>query len=451
MKKLFGTDGIRGIVNRELTAEIALSVGHALAAILSQSGENRPKVLIGADTRRSSEMLCSALSAGLFAAGADAVRLDTIPTPAVAYLVKKYGADAGVMISASHNPSEYNGIKIFGKDGFKLSDESEERIEAQMRGEIRLSASVLPDKTGQFLDTPPALDDYASFLLSCADTDFSGFKIGIDCANGAAYKTAAKVFPSLGAECFFIGDKPDGSNINLNCGSTDLLALGKLVKEKKLNMGFAFDGDADRCLAVDEHGNEVDGDFIMAILALDLKRRGKLRGNAAVGTVMTNLGFVKFCEENGIGFFTADVGDRYVLELMRSGGFSFGGEQSGHIILGDLSCAGDGQLTAIALMSAVKKSGKPLSALCSVMQKYPQYTVNVDAGRDEKSAFRSDDAIRRKIEEIGTRLSPNGRIISRPSGTEPYIRVTVECRDAQAAREYADEAADFIRSRLLRK
>ncbi len=450
MRRLFGTDGIRGIANRELTADIAMSVGCSLASVLSSSGKYRPTVAIGSDTRRSSEMLCSALSAGLLAAGADVIMLGTVPTPAVAYLAKKYGA-AGIAVSASHNPSEYNGIKIFGRSGFKLSDGIEEKIEEEVLGKDRLAPYVAPEKIGVFLNTPPAIEDYTSFLLSYTDADLSGLRIGIDCANGAACKTAKSVFPALGAECFFIGDKPDGSNINLRCGSTDLSSLKKLVRENGLDMGFAFDGDADRCLAVDGLGNEVDGDHIMAILALDLKKRGRLRGNAVVGTVMTNLGFVKFCEQNGIGFFAANVGDRYVLELMRSDGLSFGGEQSGHIILGDYATTGDGQLTAIALLSAVKESGRPLSSLASVMRKYPQCTVNVDAGREEKLTFLTDGEIKRRIEEIKAALSPDGRIIVRPSGTEPYIRITVEGSDEEATRRYAEETAAFVAARLKDK
>ena len=447
MGRLFGTDGVRGVVNEKLTSELAMSIGRALCSMLSPSGKYRPLVLIGTDTRRSCHMLMSALGAGVCSAGGDVINLGVIPTPAVAFLVKKYGAGAGVVISASHNSYEYGGIKIFSSEGFKLDDELEEKIESIVRGRSPAPSLAKPGKIGRFLDTPPVISDYTEYIKSFCDTSLLGLRVGIDCANGAAYKSAKRIFPSLGCECFFIGDGPDGVNINDKCGSTHLDALRKLVKGENLDVGIAFDGDADRCLALDSEGNEVDGDFIMAILADELLKRGKLRGNAVVGTVMTNLGFVKFCEERGINFVAARVGDRYVLELMRLDGLSFGGEQSGHIIFGDYSTTGDGQLTAVALLATLKKSGKSLTELASLMKKYPQFTHNVDADADEKVIFLSDREIAEEIKRAEAKLG-DGRIIVRPSGTEPYIRVMAEGEDRESAEQAAKQTALFIRKRL---
>ncbi len=448
MRRLFGTDGVRGIANRELTAEVAMSVGAALSAVLSSSGKYRPRVLIGTDTRRSSEMLAAALGAGICSSGGDVINLGVIPTPAVAYLVRRYGMTAGVVISASHNPYEYNGIKIFDSEGFKLSDELEEQIESTVLDKSPAPFVAEPEKIGRFLDTPPALSDYSEYIREFCGVHLSGLRIGVDCANGASYKTAKEIFPALGAECIFIGDEPDGININRNCGSTHLDRLGELVRTERLDLGIAFDGDADRCLSVDEGGREVDGDFIMAILADDFKKQGRLTRNGVVGTVMTNLGFVKYCERRGLNFHAAKVGDRYVLEMMRSGGLTFGGEQSGHIILGDYSTTGDGQLTAVALLSAIKRSGKRLSELASVMEKYPQYTVNVAATPDDKIVFFSDEEIKAAIKRAEEALSDDGRIVARPSGTEPYIRIMAEGSSVEKTREIAEKTAEFIRLRL---
>lgn len=448
MRRLFGTDGVRGVVNKELTTEMAMSIGRALCTVLSLSGKYRPRVLIGSDTRLSSEMLASALGAGVCSAGGDVINIGVIPTPSVAYLVRKYGATAGIVISASHNPHEYNGIKIFNDEGFKLSDELEEEIESIVLDKNPPPAIAEPEKIGRFLDTPPAITDYSEYVKAFSDVSLSGLRIGIDCANGASYITAKEIFPALGAECVFIGDGPDGININKDCGSTHIERLGELVRTKGLDLGIAFDGDADRCLSVDENGCEVDGDFIMAILADDLKKQGRLTKNGVVGTVMTNLGFVKYCEANGLNFLAAKVGDRYVLEMMRSGGYSFGGEQSGHIILSDYSTTGDGQLTAVALLSAIKRSGKTLSELASIMKKYPQYTVNVAATADDKVVFFSDEEIKAAIKRAEEALAGDGRILARPSGTEPYIRIMAESSSVEKTREVAEKTAEFITLRL---
>ena len=449
MRRLFGTDGVRGIANAELTPELATSIGKALCTVLSSAGEYRPTVLIGTDTRRSGEMLAAALAAGVCSAGGDIISLGTVPTPAVAYLVRKYELTAGVVISASHNPYEYNGIKIFSDEGIKLSDELEEEMEIIALDKKPSPRVATASKIGRFLDTPPALGDYTDHIRTLISGSLSGIKIGIDCANGAAFKTAKEIFLPLGAKCVFIGDRPNGVNINQGCGSTSLNALSALVKEEGLDAGIAFDGDADRCLAVDEYGNEVDGDFIMAILARDFKERGLLQKNGVVGTVMTNLGFVKFCEENGINFHAAKVGDRYVSETMRSEGLSFGGEQSGHLIIGDYSTTGDGELTAVLLLDVLKRSGKTLSALASVMKKYPQYTLNLSASAEEKIFFLSDGEIKRAVRsaERDAALS-GGRIVVRPSGTEPFIRIMAEGADENEVKKIAGALSVKIKQRL---
>ena len=346
------------------------------------------------DTRISSEMLASAISAGICSVGGDVISLGVIPTPAVAYLVKKYKAKAGIMISASHNPYEYNGIKIFGEDGFKLSDELEEEIEAIVLDEnspVKLAASL---EIGKRADASYAVHDYISYLMTTTDTRLDGMRIAIDASNGAASATAERLFSGLGADVTVLFDKPTGTNINEGCGSTHLDSLKSCVIENELDVGIAFDGDADRCLAVDEMGREIDGDFIMAILALDMKNKGELNKNTVVGTVMSNYGFERFCEENGIKFISAKVGDRYVLELINREDYSFGGEQSGHIIIRKHATTGDGQLTAIALLSHIKESGKKLSSLASVMKKYPQNTINISATQEQKIALFTDEEIR---------------------------------------------------------
>ena len=394
MRRLFGTDGIRGIANEFLDCERAMAIGRALGHVISSNHKYRPKVLIGMDTRISSPMLASAISAGLLSVGSDVLDLGVIPTPAVAYLVKKYKAKAGVMISASHNTYEYNGIKIFGEDGFKLSDELEEQIESIVLDgvpKIKLSES---NRIGKKCDMPYGLHDYITHLMQTTDTPLDGIKVAIDASNGAASITAGELFSSLGVDAHVIFDKPDGININEKCGSTNIDALKKYVVENKMDLGIAFDGDADRCLAVDELGREIDGDFIMAILALDMKRRGELFKSTVVGTVMTNLGFQKFCTENDINFMAAKVGDRYVLELMNQEGYSFGGEQSGHIILRKHATTGDGQLTAVALLSIIAESGSTLSELASIMKKYPQYMVNIAATQNQKIALFTDEEIK---------------------------------------------------------
>ena len=433
MKRLFGTDGIRGIVGKELDIELAYNVGSALTKVLLSKEGRSPKILIGMDTRASSPMLSSAFMNGIREMGGMATNIGVCSTPAVAYHVIKHAFDAGVMISASHNPYEYNGIKIFGKDGFKISDEIEARIE-----EIVF---------GNNLNEITAREEYIDYLKKAFNCSLSGLKIGIDCANGSASVTAKELFESLGAECHILSDNPNGKNINLGCGSTYLDGLKSLVISKSLDVGIAFDGDADRCIAIDEKGREIDGDFILAILSLRMKSEERLNKNVIVGTVMTNLGLRKFCADNNIGFECSAVGDRYVLEKLRLGEYSLGGEQSGHIIFSDIATTGDGQLTAVALLSEMKKSGKSLSALASAMKKYPQKCINIEADAIDKTLLINDNVIQEIIKE-GETLFDSGRIVVRPSGTEPLIRIRAECITEEEAELICHHLANKIKGRL---
>ena len=445
MGKLFGTDGIRGIVGGELTSALARLVGRALVGVLKDGGCEAPRVLIGMDTRLSSDMLADSVMEGISEAGGDTAIIGVCSTPAVAYLLLKHKYDAGVMISASHNPWTYNGIKIFGADGFKLNDSLEEEIERRIESDEDFTRA---EKAGSLVYTPEMVEEYIEYLLSATDVSLKGMRIGVDCANGSASESAEKLFTRLGAECHMLADHPDGVNINESCGSTHMEKLRRLVLEKGLDAGVAFDGDADRCLAVDGCGNYIDGDHILAILSTSLKAEGKLNNNAVVGTVMSNLGLIKYCERCGIEFLSTKVGDRYVLEKLNEGGLSLGGEQSGHIILRELSTTGDGQLTAVRLLTEVKKSGKSLSALAGVMKKFPQYMINVRADAQDKEAFRTDAVIKELITSCEAEMKGNGRILIRPSGTEHLIRVMTEGEDPVVAEEICRRLADSIEKRL---
>ncbi len=448
MRRLFGTDGVRGIANEYLSCERAVQIGRALGTVLSSNNKYRPTVIIGMDTRISSEMLCSAIAAGLCSVGSDCITLGVVPTPAVAYLVQKYGAKAGVMISASHNPYPYNGIKIFGSEGYKLSDELEEQIESIVLDNTPPPKTASAERIGTRRDEPNAISDYIEYLKSTVSTDFGGLRIAIDCANGSSSVTARALFASLGAECHMLSASPDGININEKCGSTHLEALREYVIKNECDLGIAFDGDADRCLAIDECGNEVDGDFIMAILALDLKSQGKLKRNTVVGTIMTNYGFPKFCEANGLSFVATNVGDRYVLETINREGYCFGGEQSGHIILREFATTGDGQLTALALLSCLKKSGRKLSELCQVMKRYPQHIVNIETTPGGKIAMFTDEDVKAIVKEAEARLEGKGRIVVRPSGTEPVIRIMIESEDEKETVTLCEDTARRIAEKL---
>ena len=448
MSRIFGTDGVRGLANSQLTCELALNIGRAVAAALIEDGEKRPKIIIGKDTRVSSDMLEGALKSGICSAGADALIVGIIPTPAIAFLVKAYEADAGIMISASHNPYQFNGIKIFDKNGYKLPDKTEDRIE-KLTFEGLLAYKYPTGKDIGGVDyASDAIFDYINHLKSTVESDFKGMKIAIDCANGAAYEAAEELFCDLGAEFHMLNNAPDGININENCGSTHLKGLSEYVVQNKMDLGIAFDGDADRCIAVDENGETVDGDAIMAICALDMAKRGKLSKNTVVGTVMTNMGFSKFCEKRGINFEATKVGDRYVLENMLKNGYNFGGEQSGHIIFHDFSTTGDGELTALQLIDALKRQGIKLSEAKKVFETFPQVIVNVNVDNNKKYLINNDDEVLRALSEAQKVLDGNGRIVVRESGTEPLVRVMVECMDMSMIKGIADKVAVKISERL---
>lgn len=445
MGRLFGTDGARGVANIELTAEIAMKIGRAAAEVLSKHSDKKPKILIGKDTRISCDMLEAALIAGICSYGADAVTVGVVPTPCTAFLIKELSCSAGIMISASHNSFEYNGIKLFDKDGYKLPDSMEEEIEAIVLD--REEDVVLPrdEKIGFVRDKHHAVDLYIEHLASTIKVDLKGIKVAFDCANGASSVTAEKLFTRLGAECAFLSHTPDGVNINDNCGSTHLENLQKYVVDNKFDLGIAFDGDADRCLAVDSDGNIVDGDKIIAISAYDLKQRGKLEKNTVVMTVMTNIGFFKFAEREGIQIVATKVGDRYVLEEMRDKGYIIGGEQSGHIIYLEYASTGDGQLSAIQLLATMKRTGKSLKELACVMEQFPQVLVNITVSKYVKDNYMNKKSVTDAIAEVETQLGDNGRVLVRASGTEPLIRVMIEGKNIDEIKDQAEFIADKIR------
>lgn len=448
MGRLFGTDGARGVANKELTVDLALSIGRAAAVVLTSEDVAHPTFVIGKDTRISGDMLEGALIAGLTSVGANVIILGVVPTPAVAFLIKKYKADAGIMISASHNPFEFNGIKLFNEDGFKLPDEIEERIESIVLDDDNEFELSFGGEIGKVIYEANGADYYIEHVKSTIEGDLSGIEIAIDCSNGASSRTAEKLFTDLGAKVHILSAEPDGVNINKDCGSTHMENLMEYVRKHDLQAGLAFDGDADRCLAVDEKGNMIDGDFLIAICADDMHQRGTLKGNAVVGTVMTNMGFAKFCEEKGMRFEATKVGDRYVLEEMRLSGYNIGGEQSGHIIFSDYATTGDGQLTGVQLMSIIKRTKKNLSELAKVMTRYPQVLINVKISNKMKPKFYTDRHIKAEIQQVTDILGDRGRILIRVSGTEPLIRVMLEGEDYNEISMLAEEAAAVVRERL---
>ncbi|MGN0642386.1 MAG: phosphoglucosamine mutase [Huintestinicola sp.] len=449
MGRLFGTDGARGVAVTELTCETAMQIGRAAASVLCRKSGHKAKILIGKDTRVSSDIMEAALTAGILSVGADVVSLGVVPTPAVAYLVKSRGADAGVMISASHNSMEFNGIKLFAGTGFKLSDDIEEEIEGLVLDtpEKLIEAQKNGGEVGRLSSDPDAVWDYIKHILATGVSDLSGLRIAVDCANGSASATAEKLFDGLGAKVYLMSCEPDGVNINDKCGSTHMEALAAFVKENKCDLGIAFDGDADRCLAVDENGIIVDGDKLIAIFAKDMSERNMLRENAAVVTVMTNMGFTVFAKENGINMITTKVGDRYILEQMLAGGYNLGGEQSGHIIFRDYATTGDGQLTAIQLLSVMKRTGKSLSELSGLMERYPQVMINVKIAPKWKESWKNIGEIEEIIESSEKKLGDSGRILVRESGTEPLIRVMIEGRQFDLINTMAVKIADVIREK----
>lgn len=448
MGRLFGTDGARGVSNTELTPELAMNIGRATAMVLISESVKHPTFLIGKDTRLSGDMLEGALIAGLCSVGANVKILGVVPTPAVAYLVKKYKADAGIMISASHNPFEFNGIKVFNEEGFKLADMLEEKIESIVLDHEQPYKVAQGSDIGTVEYLTQAADDYIDHIVESIEHDLTGMNIALDCSNGSSSATAEKLFTRLGANVHVLFDKPDGININENCGSTHIESLQDYVVKNNLDGGLAFDGDADRCLAVDEKGQLIDGDFLIAIIAADMKSQGKLRKNAVVGTVMTNMGFNKFCESNGMKFVSTKVGDRYVLEAMLREGYNIGGEQSGHVIMLDYSTTGDGQLTGATLMSIVNRRGADISSFSTLVQRYPQVLVNVKVSNEGRVAFYTDKEVKAEIKRITDILGDRGRILVRASGTEPLVRVMLEGENLEEITTLANEAANLVRTRL---
>ncbi|OMF88970.1 phosphoglucosamine mutase [Paenibacillus sp. FSL R7-0337] len=446
MGKYFGTDGVRGVANRELTAEMAYSIGRCGGYVLAGNVE-KPKVVIGMDTRISGPLLESALIAGLLSIGADVIRLGVVSTPAVAYITRLLKADAGVMISASHNPVEDNGIKFFGGDGFKLTDETELRIEELMDAE----QDELPRPVGSGLGTLRVDDQakylYLEYLKTTIDQSFKGTKVVLDCAHGAAYELAPRLFKELGAEVIAIGADPDGLNINDGFGSTHPETLRAEVLRHGADLGLAFDGDADRLIAIDENGDEVDGDFILCICGDAMNRAGKLKDGTIVSTVMSNIGFYKATEKLSLNTAKTAVGDRYVMEEMRRGGYNLGGEQSGHVIFLDYNTTGDGILTAIQLVNTMKSSGKKLSTLKSMMTKYPQVLVNVRV--QDKTNYPNNPAIEAAIIEVESKLGDNGRVLVRPSGTEPLIRVMAEGPDKAELDLFVGQIVEVVQRELV--
>lgn len=448
MGKLFGTDGIRGIVGENLTAELAYRVGQAVTLVLTEEKGRPPLVTIGMDTRISSDMLEGALIAGITSVGGDVMPLGTIPTPAVAYLTIKVEADAGIVISASHNPFEHNGIKVFNSQGYKLPDALEERVEEKI-----LSTEPMPIKKGgeigkRIHGMKNLKYEYIKHLAGTVQDDLSGLRVLIDCANGAAAATAPDLFAGFEIEADFIHKKPNGVNINLKCGSTHLKSLAAMVTAGEYDLGIAFDGDADRCLMIDEKGNVVDGDKTMAVCGLNMRDQGLLTGRTIVGTVMSNLGLHEFCNKNNIRLVCTPVGDRNVLEKMLEFGYRIGGEQSGHTIFTDYATTGDGQLTALQFLQVLKRSGKPASQLASICPSYPQTLVNVELPNQPglKEAVMDSQALRDAIRAEEERLGGDGRVLVRPSGTEPLIRVMVEAKTVQQAEDCAGRLVQLVKT-----
>ena len=444
MRKYFGTDGIRGIAGESLTADLSFKVGKALGKLLTEKKEH-PKVIIGRDTRISCDMIEQALTAGLTSTGVNVMTVGTIPTPAIAYLTKTIETDSGIMISASHNPYQDNGIKIFGPDGFKLTDDQELEIEHLIDNTDKIKNASF-EKIGKLYSGNELTQKYVQHIKQSISGDLSGIKIALDCANGATTGVAPFIFGDLEADIETIGCKPNGININDNVGSTKIDTIANFVKENNVDVGFAFDGDGDRVLAVDSKGNIVDGDKIMFILAKHLKEQGELKDNMVVSTVMSNIGFYKAIEENGLQSVKTAVGDRYVVEEMRNNDYSLGGEQSGHIILMNYATTGDGILTAVKLTDIIKTSGKSLEELAGEVSIYPQKLINIKV-IDKKSAMEDADILA-ECEKVETELKGNGRILLRASGTENLIRVMVEASSDELTDKYCEQVAKIVREKF---
>lgn len=453
MRKYFGTDGIRRIANTELSPELVYKVAKAGAYVLSKHADHAPTILIGRDTRISGTLIESAMTAGFLSYGANVKILDVMPTPAVAYLTRRFKADASVVISASHNTYEFNGVKYFSNKGMKIPDELEEEIEEVMDSGKIDELTAVNDKIGVSEIRTDLLDEYVYFFRKnfeeeLEEYDKENFVVAVDTANGATSVVADKIFKVLGINHHIINDNPDGININHKCGSTHLEGLKKYVVENKCNLGIAYDGDGDRCLAVDENGNEIDGDKILAILSNSFKQKGKLKGNTVVATVMSNLGLNKYAENNNVNLVQTKVGDRYVLEEMLKNGYNLGGEQSGHVICLDYNPTGDGILTSILLIRAMLEQNKKASEIASIMKAYPQVLINAKVNTNKKEDYKNDAEIKAEIEKLEKEFSGNGRVLIRPSGTEPLVRVMIEGENLEYITQKATSLAKLIESKL---
>lgn len=448
MGKLFGTDGIRGVVGENLTVDLAFRTGKAIAAVLKEEKGRKPLITIGKDTRISSDMLESALIAGICAVGGDVMPFGVLPTPAVAYLTVLKGADAGIVISASHNPYEHNGIKVFNEKGYKLPDETEAKVETKILSEDEIPVATRGEIGVLHHGLKQSKADYINFLAGTVESDLSGLRVLVDCSNGASSTTAPELFGRFKCYTDFIHREPDGVNINEKCGSTHLDSLADQVVAGKYDIGVAFDGDADRCLLVDEKGGVIDGDKVIAACSLALKRCGKLSGNTIVATVMSNLGLHEFCKNNGINIAITDVGDRHVLEKMVECGYRVGGEQSGHTIFSEYATTGDGELTALQFLQILAQSGKKASELASVCPQYPQVLINVavSSERGVKEQIMASETLKTAIENEEKKLHGEGRVLVRASGTEALIRVMVEAKTEEIARAVAETLAERIKT-----
>ncbi len=453
MRKYFGTDGIRRIANTELTPELVYKVAKAGAYVLAKHSEHTPTILIGRDTRLSGTLIESAMTAGFLSYGANVKLLEVMPTPAVAYLTKKLKADASVVISASHNTFEFNGVKYFSNKGMKISDEIEEEIEEVMDSGKIEELNAVHNKIGISEDATHLIDEYIFLFRKIFEDNIQenmkdDFIVALDVANGATYKVAEEVFKKIGINYKIINNSPDGININENCGSTHLEGLKKYVLDNKLSLGIAYDGDGDRCLAIDEKGNEIDGDMLLAVFSKYLKEKGKLKNNTLVATIMSNLGLNKFADENGLELKQTKVGDRYVLEEMLKNGYNIGGEKSGHIIMLDYNPTGDGILTSLMLIQILLEKNKSASELCNEMKSYPQVLINAKVNSNKKNEYENDKDIQEMIQEIKNEFSNDGRVIIRPSGTEPLIRVMIEGKEIEIITKKARELANLIEEKL---
>lgn len=449
MARLFGTDGVRGVANDELTPTLAMQLGQAGAYVLSKEKAHKPTIMVGCDTRISGDMLANALMAGACSVGANVVYVGVIPTPAIAYLTKKYRVDAGVVISASHNPVEFNGIKFFDGNGFKLPDALEDEIEKVIRSGMKDIRFPTGPSVGKVKYRTDAKEEYINHSVQAVPVDLKGMKIVVDCAEGASYYTSVETLKELGAEVVAIHNNPDGTNINANCGSTHMGELQARVVYEKACVGLAFDGDADRLLAVDENGKQVDGDEIMAIVGLHMKEKGQLKDDTIVATVMSNLGFFIMGKENGIQIEQTKVGDRYVLERMIEIGANLGGEQSGHIIFLDENTTGDGLLSALHLLQVMVETGKPLSELASIMTVLPQALVGARVPNHKKESYMEYTEIAEAIARVNAKFEGEGRVLIRPSGTEPLVRVMIEGKDQAMIEKEAKELAELIQNVML--